>query len=208
MNYWLQQMANGMSQDQIRQMFDQSEEGQAYNQRPAPDYVTPMPEMGPPSDYFPPMPEMGPPSDYQKNPYPNRPVPPPPFAHNMGPDFTPGGRGNDLISLYQQELGRNPDSEGMSYWLQQLRNGMSMDQVQQMFDQSQEGQAYNQQPPPFLNVPMHPEIEDALRLANQRGQQSPPEGRPGGGVGGPHMEQGQQPYASQAMGILRSLGVM
>jgi hypothetical protein len=135
----------------------------------------------------------------------------------MGPDFTPGGKGSALLSLYDQELGRSPDSEGMNYWMGQLQNGMSMDQIQQMFDQSQEGQAYNQQPPRFANdprnphigkPPMHPEIEDALRLANQRGQQSPSEGRPGGGVGGPHMEQGQQPYASQAMGILRSLGVM
>lgn len=80
------------------------------------------------------------------------------YIHNMGPDFTPGGRGNDLISLYQQELGRDPDSEGMSYWLQQLRNGMSMDQVQQMFDQSQEGQAYNQQPPRFSNDPRNPHV--------------------------------------------------
>jgi hypothetical protein len=111
----------------------------------------------------------------------------------------------------------------MNYWMGQLQNGMSMDQIQQMFDQSQEGQAYNQQPPPFSNVRMHPEIEDALRLANQRGQQSPPEGRPGGGVGGPHMPSGQPPMPqytiggqglpqgqnmSQAMGLLRSLGVM
>jgi hypothetical protein len=203
MNYWQQQMANGMSRDQIRQMFDQSEEGQAYNQRP-------------PSDYFPPMPEMGPPPSDM--------------------DF--------LKRLYQQELGREADQGGMDYWQQQMAGGMGRKQIQQMFDQSQEGQTYNQQPPRIR--PMHPEIEDALRLANQRGQQSPPEGRPGGGVGGPHMPSGQPPMPqytpeewsriagpnvfpdprtvkrdrpqgqglpqgqnmSQAMGILRSLGVM
>jgi hypothetical protein len=248
MNHWQQQMANGMSRDQIRQMFDQSEEGQAYNRLP--------------------------------------------------------GNGSALYSLYNQELGRSPDSEGMNYWMGQLQNGMSMDQIRQMFDQSQEGQTYNQQPPRVANdprnphleeypqkdrptpedsirgifrnhgylvdqgtldniagrinsgdfsmqqlndwardyyynmgpgplhravlhqpqpQPMHPEIEDALRLANQRGQQSPPEGRFGGGVGGPHMPSGQPPMPqytiegqglpqgqniSQAMGLLRSLGVM
>lgn len=73
-------------------------------------------------------------------------------------DLTLGGRGNDLITLYRKELGRDPDSEGMNYWLQQLNNGMSIDQVQQAFDQSQEGQAYNQQPPRFSNDPRYPHV--------------------------------------------------
>jgi hypothetical protein len=159
MDYWQQQMANGMSQDQIRQMFDQSQEGQAYNQRP-------------PSDYFPPMPEMGPP-EWSRG----------------GIEFAPVEEDMRFLrNLYQQELGRKADQGGMDYWQQQMAGGMGRKQIQQMFDQSQEGQTYNQQPPRIR--PMHPEIEDALRLANQRGQQSPTEGRPGGGVGGPHMEQG------------------
>lgn len=80
------------------------------------------------------------------------------YVHNMGPDFTPGGNGSNLLSLYQQELGRAPDQEGLNYWMGQLNNGMSMDQVQQMFDQSQEGQAYNQQPPQFSNDPRYPHM--------------------------------------------------
>ena len=190
MNYWQQQMANGMSRDQIRQMFDQSEEGQAYNQRP-------------PSDYFPPMPVMRPPPSDM--------------------DFLKG--------LYQQEFGREADQGGMDYWQQQMAGGMGRDQIQQMFDQSQEGQAYNQQPPRFANdprnphigkLPMHPEIEDALRLANQppMPQYTPEEWSRTFGPNvdpdprvikqdrpqGQGLPQGQN--MSQAMGILRSLGVM
>jgi hypothetical protein len=229
MDYWRQQMANGMSQDQIRQMFDQSQEGQAYNQRPAPqnqDYTsstirnwimkgggeipeTVLADMVPINRG-----ELSPEQLQRFNEY-KRP-----------------GYERNINNLYQQELGRKGDQAGMDYWRQQFENGMSMDQIQQMFDQSEEGQAYNQQPPRFANdprnphigkPPMHPEIEDALRLANQRGQQSPPEARPGGGVGGPHMPSGQPPMPqytiggqglpqgqniSQAMGLLRRLGVM
>lgn len=36
MDYWRQQMAGGMNRDQVRQMFDRSQEGQGYNQRMAP----------------------------------------------------------------------------------------------------------------------------------------------------------------------------
>lgn len=68
------------------------------------------------------------------------------------------GYKDDLSSLYQQELGRRPDSEGMNYWLQQLDNGMSMDQIRQAFDQSQEGQAFNQQPPRFATDPRYPHL--------------------------------------------------
>ena len=66
-----------------------------------------------------------------------------------------------LDYLYQNELGRAADEGGRDYWLQQLNNGMHMDQVQQMFDQSQEGQTFNQrpqQPPPFSNDPRNPHL--------------------------------------------------
>ena len=67
-----------------------------------------------------------------------------------------------LDYLYQNELGRAADEGGRNYWLQQLNNGMSMDQVQQAFDQSQEGQTYNQRPPRFSNDPRNPHTGGGL----------------------------------------------
>ena len=52
-----------------------------------------------------------------------------------------------LRRLYRAELGREPDQSGMDFWRQQMTNGMSRDQVRQMFDQSEEGQGYNQRRP-------------------------------------------------------------
>jgi hypothetical protein len=213
MNYWQQQMANGMSRDQIRQMFDQSEEGQAYNQRP-------------PSDYFPPMPVMEPPSVEGRGPI--NPI----FYEDPRWGTRPPRSDMDFLKgLYQQEFGREADQGGMDYWQQQMAGGMDRKQIQQMFDQSQEGQAFNQQPPRFANdprnphigkPPMHPEIEDALRLANQppMPQYTPEEWSRTFGPNvdpdprvikqdrpqGQGLPQGQN--MSQAMGILRSLGVM
>jgi hypothetical protein len=166
MNYWLQQMANGMSQDQIRQMLDQSEEGQAYNQRPAPDYVTPLPEVRYPND------PRNPPTGLP--PLPNR---------------------EAIQQIYRDQLGREADQEGLNYWLGQMNEGLRPDQIVERIGGAQEAQNYRKNKPfdwTTVNArpPMDPQIEDALRLANQRGQQSPPEGRLGGGVGGPHMPQG------------------
>jgi hypothetical protein len=73
--------------------------------------------------------------------------------------------GDYLRQLYQQELGRAPDEEGMNYWQQQLGGGMNRDQIRQMFDQSEEGRGYNQrtqvglpgmQPPPVMNTGPRP----------------------------------------------------
>jgi hypothetical protein len=81
-----------------------------------------------------------------------------------GQPFAPSNVGavqdneNYLRQLYDTELGRAADQGGMDYWLQQLQGGMGRDQVQQMFDQSQEGLAYNQQPPRFSNDPRNPHI--------------------------------------------------
>jgi len=82
--------------------------------------------------------------------------------------------GDYLRQLYQQELGRAPDEEGMNYWQQQLGGGMNRDQIRQMFDQSEEGQGYNQRaqtglpPTSRLGGIMPPEVVDALRIALTR----------------------------------------
>lgn len=52
-----------------------------------------------------------------------------------------------LRQLYRSELGREPDQSGMDFWRQQMTGGMNRDQVQRMFDQSEEGQGYNQRRP-------------------------------------------------------------
>jgi hypothetical protein len=204
MDYWLQQMRNGMSRDQVRKMFDRGEEGQAYNQRPRQDHVSST-MLGWIMDGGGEMPWITTADNVPINRGDLSPEQRQRFNEYMRPGYE-----RNIDRLYQQELGRKGDQGGMDYWRQQFENGMTMDQARQMFDQSEEGQAYDRgpseydqlPPPPFANdprnshigkPPMHPEIEDALRLANQRGQQSPPEGRPGGGVGGPHMEQGQPP---------------
>jgi hypothetical protein len=118
---------------------------------------------------------------------PIRPIPPSGSVQiaEVGPDYTPGGRGNNLRSLYQQELGRSPDQEGLNYWMGQLNNGMSMDQIQQMFDQSQEGQAYNQQPPPFANDPRNPHRPGITELQGLLGGGGPSNPLPPGGMPSP-----------------------
>ena len=243
MDYWLQQMRNGMSRDQVRKMFDRGEEGQAYNQRPRQDQVSStmlgwimdgggreMPRVGT-ADLRPINRNELSPEQRQR------------FNEYMRPGYE-----RNINNLYQQELGRKTgDQAGMDYWRQQFENGMTMDQARQMFDQSEEGQAYDrgpseydQLPPPrFANdprnphigkPPMHPEIEDALRLANQppmpqlmpqpMPQYTPEEWSRTFGPNvfpdprvikrdrpqGQGLPQGQN--MSQAMGILRSLGVM
>jgi hypothetical protein len=59
----------------------------------------------------------------------------------------------ELNMMYQSELGRDADEGGRDYWLQQLNNGMSMDQIRNSFDSSQEGQAYNQRMAPMIDGP-------------------------------------------------------
>lgn len=171
MDYWRGQMAGGMSPEQVRQMFDQSQEGQAYNQQPPrfsndPRYPHMHPEIAgalrlaqpnmgtelndvisAPRERLTPM-DGTPPAMGDVRYYGNKVLPP---------------RPNDdyLRSLYQRELGREADQGGLDYWRQQMAGGMSPEQIRNIFDQSQEGQAYRQRP---MN-PNSPEIQDALRLA-------------------------------------------
>ena len=135
-----------------------------------------------------------------------------------------------LRQLYEDELGRAADQSGMDFWLQQMSNGMGRDQVRQWFDQSEEGQGYNQRlrpmiddfsrPPPGTPYPprapierpmMPPEVVDALRLAMQ-GQQPPPMGQTPMPIpqqrGVPHpAAQSDAPQIARALRIMRGLPV-
>ena len=167
----------------------------------------------------------------------NRQPPKPPAASTL-PASGLGGQGpvpamsNDdyLRQLYTDELGRDADQSGMDFWRQQMTNGMSRDQVRQMFDQSEEGQSYNQRlrpmiddfsrPPPGTPYPprapierpmMPPEVVDALRLAMQ-GQTQPPMGQTPMPIpqqrGVPHpAAQSDAPQIARALRIMRGLPV-
>lgn len=120
-----------------------------------------------------------------------------PFAGGQGP--RPQLSDDDYLrQLYMSELGRESDQGGMDYWRQQMAGGMGRDQVRQMFDQSQEGQGYNQRIAPMIDdfgqgqnpgygpgvnnyggPQMDPQIMDALRLAQQRQR---PQGQPSQGI--------------------------
>jgi hypothetical protein len=70
------------------------------------------------------------------------------------------GRDQEFIAtisiLYHEELGREPDSDGLAAWLDQCRNGMTGDQLRQALHDSPEGVAYRTRPVvppvPYLEV--------------------------------------------------------
>jgi hypothetical protein len=135
--------------------------------------------------------------DGSSRPFPGTNMPPmqPPMITNQGPGSglapkapTQMDDNEYLRMLYQQELGRAPDEQGMNFWQQQLGGGMSRNDIQRMFDQSEEGMGYNQRRQPVtpgmpvmpvgypgdaptlpaaggLGGGMPPEVADALRLA-------------------------------------------
>ena len=57
-------------------------------------------------------------------------------------DQTPAGRLID--QLYFNTLGRQPDAAGKQFWLEQLKGGMSADQIQAMMQKAEEGQQRQQ----------------------------------------------------------------
>lgn len=157
-NYWLQQLNNGMSMDQVQQAFDQSQEGQTYNQRPPRFSNDPRnPHTGGGLPGFPGLLPDGTTPDVM-NPrydpyYGNQPL------DDMGGTGTKaggqgiGGQGpmpqrtplEEIDLMYRSQLGREADEGGRNYWLQQLQGGMPLDQIQQIFSNTPEGQEYQRQ---------------------------------------------------------------
>ena len=64
-------------------------------------------------------------------------------TNKMTRGYAAGGAvGNDLASVYQNTLGREPDAEGLAFFQQSLGAGESIDSIRGLIQGSQEGQAY------------------------------------------------------------------
>lgn len=60
---------------------------------------------------------------------------------------------NTITFFYRQELGREPDPNGLESWLGQLRGGMTGAQLQEALRDSAEGVAYRSKPPAPIVAP-------------------------------------------------------
>lgn len=106
-----------------------------------------------------------------------------------------------LQMLYQTQLGRAPDQGGVDYWRGQLGSGaVNRGQLMDNFRNSAEGQDYQRRMAPmtddFGRNYQSPEVMDAMRLAQQGGQQQ-------GGQG----QYQQGPDLRSALAILSRLGI-
>lgn len=106
-----------------------------------------------------------------------------------------------LQMLYQTQLGRAPDQGGIDYWRGQLGSGaVNRGQLMDNFRNSAEGQDYQRRMAPmtddFGRNYQSPEVMDAMRLAQQGGQQQ-------GGQG----QYQQGPDLRSALAILSRLGI-
>jgi len=115
-------------------------------------------------------------------------------AHHMSDD-------DYLQMLYHTQLGREADQGGADFWRSQLGSGaVNRGQLMDNFRNSAEGQDYQRRMAPmtddFGRNYQSPEVMDAMRLAQQGGQQQ-------GGQG----QYQQGPDLRSALAILSRLGI-
>jgi hypothetical protein len=61
--------------------------------------------------------------------------------------YAEGGATNESVisQIYQDQLGRAPDSEGLAYWSSELAKGVPLSQISQAINQSKEGEDFDTQ---------------------------------------------------------------
>jgi len=150
--YWANQMANGMSPEQVAASFYNSQEAQNRRQN---NPQMPTQTLGLGQAAYNNLPPSMQAQAQSCQPNPAQPAmqlmgggcsTPQGFYGNRGMD---GNRNNNFINnLYQQDLGRAPDQSGGQYWLQQIQSGaMTPQQVAQNFANSSEAKSYQQANP-------------------------------------------------------------
>lgn len=132
-NYWSNEVASGkLSFDQVKQAIASSPEAQAFK--------TALPSTPAVSSAYNTAPEkkqrfdtgQSRATEYAKNGY----------APSVSYDDK-NTNASFLSAVYQNETGRDPDQWGFDYWMNEMANGMSRDQVIQAFNNTQEGMGFD-----------------------------------------------------------------